>query len=104
MRLNAGRRFPPLNAEPMTPLEIEILMHYHCMGGDYRDGDHSAPAVKDAISRFLDENLLTHEGFHPEYFPDGRQKARYAATDRTRAYLEALQAVPLPVQIWVIPK
>ncbi len=89
----------------MTPLEIEILMHYACKADDYRDGDHSAPAVKDALNRFTgDEALLRHEGFRPEKFGDGRLKARYAVTPRARAYLEALCKVPLPQERWMLPK
>lgn len=87
----------------MTPLEIEILMHYYCRADDYRDGDHSAPAVKASLDSFVESDLLTLEGFRPERFEDGRLKARYAVTDRTRAYLAALQEVPLPVQKWIMP-
>jgi hypothetical protein len=87
----------------VTPLEIEILMHYRCRASDYRNGDHSADAVKDAIGYFLDADLLKHLGFSPEYFPDGVLKARYSVTDRCIAYLDALQRVPLPVQKWVMP-
>lgn len=87
----------------MTPLEIEILMHYGCKADDYRNGDHSAPAVTDALNRFLNEGLLTHDGFKPECFTNGALKARYAVTPRARFYLEALCQVPLPIQKWVMP-
>jgi hypothetical protein len=87
----------------MTLLEIEILSHYRCRADDYRNGDHSAPAVKEALARFVDDGLLTMAGFNVERFPDGTLKARYAVTERTRAYLDALQSVPLPVQEWAMP-
>lgn len=87
----------------MTPLEIEILMHYGTRMDDYRGGDHSAPAVKEAISRFMEEGLLTHQGFTVERFDDGTLKARYAVTERCRFYLEELCKVPLPIQKWVMP-
>lgn len=88
----------------MTPLEIEILMHYGCKGGDYRNGDHSAPAVREAIGRFLDDGLLTHEGFVPEYIRPGVLAARYSVTTRCRVYLEAVCEVPLPIQKWIMPE
>lgn len=30
----------------MSPLEIEILLHYYYCPGDYQDGDFSAPAAE----------------------------------------------------------
>jgi hypothetical protein len=87
----------------MTPLEIEILMHYRCRAVDYRDGDHSAPAVKEAIEGFIAQGLLTHHGFCIERFDDGSLRARYAVTDRAIAYLDALCNVPLPVSAWIVP-
>jgi hypothetical protein len=87
----------------MTLLEIEILMHYHCCPGDYRNGDHSAPAVKEALGWFVDNDLLTMRGFNVERSADGTVAARYSTTERTTAYLSVLQRVPLPTQAWVMP-
>lgn len=84
----------------MTPLQIEILLHYHARGSDYRDGDHSAPAVRDALNMFLTEDVLRHEGFKPDRFPDGTLKARYALTSRGEAFVEYLQMIPLPLPCW----
>lgn len=83
----------------MTPLEISILLHYHCTVTDYRDGDFSAPAVREAIDRFykVDELLKpTPEALRGTW-------GAYVITERGRALVEALTRVPLPVQVWVMP-
>jgi len=81
----------------MTPLEIEILMHYYTRGLDYRNGDFTGPAVRDAIDRFVDLGLLyageDTEG--PEYI--GNRKA-------LAVYVNAICSVPLPVLTWAIPQ
>lgn len=84
----------------MTPLCIEILLHYHCRAADYRDGDHSAPAVKEALDWFLSTDMIKHEGFRPERFEDGTLKARYALTPRGKAFVDYLQLIPLPTPSW----
>ena len=82
----------------MSPLEIEIVFHYHCHATDYRDGDYSAPAVKEAIDRFIQEDVLTQiEGkFDPPAF---------RITDRGSAYVEALCTLQIPIKVisWVNP-
>ncbi len=81
----------------MTPLEISILIHYRCSPTDFRDGDFSAPAVRQAIDQFKDSGFirLTED--------DDKAEAIYVGTDKCRAYVEALEAVPEPVQRWVVP-
>ena len=82
----------------MTPLEIEILLHYYCTRSDYRNGDFSAPAVRDAIDAFNgDLSLLCREEtLQPE--------RTYKVTERGEAYIKFLCALPLPVCVWMIPK
>jgi len=83
----------------MTPLEIEILLHYYYSGEDFRKGDFSAPAVRAAIDLFqvLDGgSLLTKD-------PCDMEK-NYTITDRGRAYVNALCSMPLPVSKWVMPE
>lgn len=79
----------------MSPLEIEILMHYASKAGDYRDGDHSSEAVRRCIGVFLDRGLLERREGNP----------CYRATEGTHMYVDALCEVPLPVQklTWVMP-
>lgn len=80
----------------MTPLEIEILLHYYTTPGDYRNGNFSAPAVPEALTKLthMDEPLLTY---------DPNKTPRYEITDRGSAYIQALTQVPLPMKAWVLP-
>lgn len=80
----------------MTPLEIEIVLHYHSRANDYRDGDHSVPAVSDAIAHFCGAFELLEET------PLG-MGAKYRLTDRGRVYAEALVKLPLPALRWMYP-
>jgi len=79
----------------MTPLEIDILLHYYCRAVDYRDGDFSAPAVRSAIDMFRGELELLK--------PCDEGGKTYQLTARGLVYVQALQNVPLPVQKWVMP-
>lgn len=81
----------------MTPLEIEILFHYHCRAVDYRDADFSAPAVRAAMDRFTGELGLL------ELEKDPSLRRTWRPTDRAEVYLEHLMSQPLPVKTWVIP-
>ena len=71
----------------MTPLEIEIVLHYYCRPYDYRDGDFSAPAVREAIDRMVSDEML--EADAPAF-------RAYQLAARGRAYVDALMALPLP--------
>lgn len=75
-----------------TPLEVEILLHYQCCGSDFRNLD--APAVKSAIEDFVTMGLL-----HKCQFGDRKYMANDEALSK---YVEAICAVPLPKQKWVI--
>lgn len=77
----------------MSPLGIEMMLHYHCTPGDYRDGDFSAPAVRELIDWMKDENLIE--------FKDG---GGYKATDRLHAYVYKLCTIGLPDLKWVYPE
>lgn len=78
----------------MTPLQIEILLHYHCSPDDYRGGDFSAQAVKESIVKLVNDRLL-------ERIEADRT---WELTERGRAMVEFLCAVPLPVAKWVLPE
>lgn len=82
-----------------TPLEIEILLHYStsARSSQYREGDFSAPAVGKAMRRFEELGLIERE--HGDVF--GKTMFR---TKGLELYLEALCAVPLPVNGWTIQK
>lgn len=80
----------------MSPLEIEILLWYFARCSDFRDGDFSAPAVRGAIDTFRDVDKLIE--------PIASGIASYQLTERGKAYVNALLAIPLPVCRWEIPQ
>lgn len=82
----------------MTPFEIEILLYYYYSGED----DHprkNAPIFNNTIQRFVNLGLiLASPAQHPcTYNYTGNKEA-------LKAYVDALEAVPLPVQKWVVEK
>ena len=80
----------------MTPFEIDILLHYATTRGDHPHMRNPPPIWRETIENFLAEGLLARGGTE-------EAGAAYVATDRLRAYSDALQRVPLPVQVWVTP-
>lgn len=76
----------------MTPLELSILIHYKGHASDFRDGDFSAPAVREAIDKFLEDDLLK------QYVQQSAQ--RYHLTERGHFFVDELCKVPLPFLIW----
>lgn len=85
----------------MTPLEIDILLWYHTRAVDYREGDFSAPAVRQTIDNFRDVLGLL-QAVAPDERLDGDYRT-YRLTERGRVYLDALMDLPLPEQRWVVP-
>lgn len=79
----------------MTPLQIEILLWYHCRAADYRDGDFTAPAVREAIDDFRGAARL----LEPAPKPNGCRA--YRLSDRGEAFVKRLCETPLPVCRWV---
>lgn len=81
----------------MSPLQLEILLHYYACANDFRDGDFTAPAVSEAIEDFrCKDGLLCAGG-------DGNHGPTYQLTPRGRVFVDALCALPLPEQVWVMP-
>jgi hypothetical protein len=79
----------------MTPLEIDILLHYYSRGGDYREGDFSAPAVREAIDNFSKREEMLR--------PCESGSRTYALSERGMAYVDALMRLPLPRRVWLMP-
>lgn len=80
----------------MSPLEIEILLHYNCRAVDYREGDFTASAVRRAIDWFKSSARLLET--------DKSGCARtYKLTPKGEFYVEALCSMPLPVEKYEIP-
>jgi len=79
----------------MTSLHIEIMLHYYAKCDSFPwNGD--APAQREFLKQLLDEQMLRKS--------DLRESADYQITPRGVSYIEALQAVRLPVQTWVVPQ
>lgn len=75
----------------MSPLQVSILIHYHCFPSDYRDGDFSAPAVREAIDWFVSESMLKHSD---------KVDQLYEPTGGCHAYVNKICEVELPVLVW----
>lgn len=79
----------------MTPLEINVLLHIHCVAEPIENlGSHSS-AQRDAVTWFKTEGLIQS---------DTESGCAYSLTDRGRAYVQFLMAMPLPVAKWTIPQ
>lgn len=81
----------------MTPLQIEIMLHYYSHGGDFRNRDFSSPSVHEAVDFFLGIEMLAKTDF------DAATKPYLRITPKGTVFVDALCAVPLPVKQWVIP-
>jgi hypothetical protein len=76
-----------------SPLYIEIGLHYYARTTDFRNGDFSAPAVRDAVKSFVEYGMLK---------PADGTGTKYEATEALNVWVRALCAVNWPVQRWVI--
>jgi len=72
------------------PLFIEIMLWYYTSPYDYREGDHSAPAVCEFIKRALDLQLIKKRIIPEE------EGSQYEITERGAAWIKALCTTPLP--------
>jgi hypothetical protein len=76
----------------MTPLALEIIIHYFYSPEDYRQGDASAPAVKNTILFLFKYGLLEASENSPI--------RKYKITGMGKFYVqEGLCKVPLPKKI-----
>ncbi len=86
----------------MTPLALEIIIHYYYSPEDYREGDASAPAVKDTICSLFKNGLLEAA--------ESSSSCKYRITDKGKFYVEeGLCKVPFPKKIknpvlYIIPE
>ena len=78
----------------MTPLEIQIALTYHSTANDFRDGDFSAPAVRDTITWF--EEI----GFIRLRTAADAGDSIYTATEKLHVYCRKLCSIGLPKQMW----
>lgn len=80
----------------MTPLALSILLHYYCGGDDYRQGDFTAPAVRDTITQHLLQKMLDNA--------QGDDERAYCISERGRVFIDHLLSQPLPVQAWAMSR
>lgn len=78
----------------MSPLQIEILLHYHCKEGEYTNIGKS-PAHDLAVANFVRDGYLKKGDNVGDPF-------LYKSTDKLHAYCNALCSVPEPTQKWVV--
>lgn len=79
----------------MTPLEIQIALTYHCTANDFRDGDFSAPAVRDVIDWFVEIGFLRLNA--PGL---SASNAIYIPMEKLHVYCKKLCSIGLPKQVW----
>lgn len=87
----------------MTPLQLCILLHYYYSAVDFRDGDFTAPAVRDAIDVFrsdYSDSPYETSGLLTDSTLIGQT---YTLSERGRVYIDHLLDQPLPAQAWVMP-
>lgn len=74
----------------MTPLDVEILMHFHCCPGQFpRTSGH----IEERIEFFVRSGMLKRD-------TDGKVSGVVPAL---KVWVDAVCAIRLPVVQWVIP-
>lgn len=79
----------------LSPLEVEILIHYYCSNKDFRNID--APAVDSAILGFVELGLLKR--IDNRHLGDPRYEGNNNAL---KVYVDAICSVPLPELKWTV--
>jgi hypothetical protein len=72
-----------------TPNDIEIILHYYCTSSPHERID--APAVLESIEMFK----------HNEMLYDKQERGCYGLTNKGIAWVQMLQSLPFPRQIYV---
>jgi hypothetical protein len=79
----------------MTPLQINMLLHFHCIAEPWPR--LHAPACMETVQHFLNEGLIkTDEAY-------GAHGSGFTTTERGNALVNHLCAVQYPVAVWVQP-
>jgi hypothetical protein len=80
----------------MTPLEINMLLHYYTTPGQFPH--HDSPAQIDAVHGFVNQGLIRINDENPRNGDHG-----FVVTERGMALIDAWLRTPLPVQRWEVP-
>lgn len=83
----------------MSPAEIKIALHYWVHPYDY-DGIEAPNFVMEVCEKMVRAGLLRYDS--PEVGVIGPKFTRNE--EAMKVYVEALCAIPWPVQVWVVPK
>lgn len=75
----------------MTPLQIEMMLHFHLSPVPY---PRRSAAAEDALQWFREEGLVQE--------PASMEKS-VSLSNRGRAYVQFLIAMPLPAASWHLP-
>lgn len=80
----------------MSPLEIEIMLHYFSGNADYMDGGWEPGCqIENCINMFVAGGYLV---------PHTDIDRLYEITEGGKVYVHALMEVPLPTQVWQMPE
>lgn len=77
----------------MSPLEIKMLLHFHCMADPYPW--NGSPAESDAMRGFREKGLVVDPGV--------LDVDAVKLSERGRAYVHFLTTLPLPNATWSVP-
>jgi hypothetical protein len=82
---------------PLSPSDIEVLLHCHTTPGPHPRLD--APAVQEALRMFRGCAMI--EVVEPKFTPGGG--SAFNTTPKGDAFVKALCNTPEPVQTWTVP-
>lgn len=77
-------------SEPLTPLELEVLLHCYYRPERHPELDHSQ-AVSNAFYRFAAEGIIRAHIEHDHY----------VLTGKGRAWVQMILSTPQPRQAWI---
>jgi hypothetical protein len=75
--------------KPLTPNELEILIHCHTTPTAHPR--HDAPAVQEALAWFMEDGIIK---------PTDTCRV-FTTTNKGRAWLSDILATPMPRQAWI---
>lgn len=87
----------------MTPFELGILLHYYTTPVAHEQEDSPAPIWEPTIQAFISEKIIEPTPIAPPPDIDYKPSA-YRLTQRGKAYIKYVLAVPLPMMKWVLPE
>lgn len=80
----------------ISPIILQMIIHYCVCCDDFREGDLSAPAVRDGLAILIAEKMLSVN--------DKQGNPKYRATDKAKYYLNYICQTPFPIMIYKIPE